>query len=99
MAEGYFELRPVGPYSFGASVRYEGRRSGLEIRSRPSRINKSCGPSVRRVTWLYAARPVRIVPGHHSSNGKVRGAVSATLSVTDAFVAVQCTLLVGWRIS
>ena len=28
MAEGYFELRPVGPYSFGASVRYEGRRSG-----------------------------------------------------------------------
>jgi hypothetical protein len=28
MAEGYFELRPVGPYSFGARVRYEGRRSG-----------------------------------------------------------------------
>ena len=28
MAEGDFELRPVGPYSFGASVRYEGRRSG-----------------------------------------------------------------------
>ena len=29
MAEGYFELRPVGPYSFGASVKYEGRRSGV----------------------------------------------------------------------
>jgi DNA-3-methyladenine glycosylase II len=37
LAEGYFELPPVGPYSFGASVRslegfapaaYEGRRSG-----------------------------------------------------------------------
>ena len=28
MAEGYFELRPVGPYSFGASVGYEVRRSG-----------------------------------------------------------------------
>jgi hypothetical protein len=37
MAEGYFELRTVGPYSFGASIRslegfapaaYEGRRWG-----------------------------------------------------------------------
>ena len=37
MAEGYFELRPVGPYSFGVSVRYEGRRSG-RLRSRCSSV-------------------------------------------------------------
>jgi hypothetical protein len=35
MAEGYFELRPVGPCSFGASVRYEGLRSG--------RLHMACG--------------------------------------------------------
>ncbi len=42
---------------------------------------------------LYTGRPVRIVRWKGSWSGE-RNVIG-----TEAFVAVQCTLLVGWRIS